>query len=195
MIKLQRVFKDYDESGALHANIGVLEAIDDNSFLTKAGHLFRMLRVDGLDDECLEPGQVDHIALRLEAGLRLLDENFRLYQYLIKTHAKPIEYGKSKLPVVQEALETRAAYLNARQLHQIDLYWAIVYEGSRFDSGRNGLGSFLRGAGQAVTADLFEWKNTAASRARAGAIEADPCPPGRELNGSATGCSPADLAR
>src|SRR3989449_9157031 len=88
MIKLQRVLKDYEESGALHANIGVLEAIDENSFLTKAGHLFRMLRVDGVDDECLEPGQVDQITQRVEAAFRLLDENFLLYQYLIKTHAE-----------------------------------------------------------------------------------------------------------
>src|SRR6266849_1903836 len=109
MIKLRRVLKDYEDSGALHAHISVLEAIDENSFLTKAGHLFSMLRVDGVDDECLDPGQVDHIAQRVESAFRLLDENFRLYQYLIKTHAKSIEYGKSELPVVQEALGNRAA--------------------------------------------------------------------------------------
>src|SRR2546427_1922982 len=144
MIKLRRVLKDYEESGALHANIGVLEAIDENSFLTKAGHLFRMLRVDGVDDECLEPGQVDQIAQRVEVAFRLFDENFRLYQYLIKTHAKPIEYRKSELPVVEEALASRADYLNSKALHQIDLYWVVVYEGCRFGSDGNGLPSFLQ---------------------------------------------------
>src|SRR3989442_2678660 len=143
MITLRRVLKDYEESGALHANIGVLEAIDEISFLTKAGHLFSMLRVGGVDDECLEPGQVDLIAQRVESAFRLLDENFRLYQYLIKTHAKPIEYGKSELPVVQEALANRAAYLNSKRLHQIQLYWAVVYEGCRFGRNGNSLASFL----------------------------------------------------
>src|SRR5712692_400314 len=148
MIKLQRVLKDYEESGALHANIGVLEAIDENSFLTKAGHLLTMLCLSGADDECLDPGQVDQIAQRVESALRLLDENFRLYQFLIKTHAQPIEYAKSDLPVVQEALANRAAYLNSKRLHQIELYWAVVYEGCRFSRNGNSLASFLEQPGK-----------------------------------------------
>src|SRR5712691_9314033 len=148
MIKLRRVLKDYEDSGALHAHVGVQEAIDENSFLTKAGHLFSMLRVGGIDDECLDPGQVDQIAQRVESAFRLLDENFRLYQYLIKTHAQPIEYAKSDLPVVQEALANRAAYLNSKRLHQIELYWAVVYEGCRFGRNENSLASFLRQPGK-----------------------------------------------
>ncbi len=122
MTKLRRVLKDYEESGALHAQISVQEAIDEHSFLTKSGHLFSLLSVDGVDDECLDPEQIDQIAQRMESALRLLDENFRLYQYLIKTDAKPIGYGKSGLPVVEEALASRAGYLNSKQLHQIQLY-------------------------------------------------------------------------
>src|SRR5437870_13369621 len=87
MIKLRRVLKDYEDPGALHANIGVLEAIDENSFLTKAGHVFRMPCVRVVDEESLEPGQVDQIAKRVKAGLRPQDQHFRLYQYLSKTHA------------------------------------------------------------------------------------------------------------
>src|SRR2546425_12590117 len=70
-------------------------------------------------------------------------KNFRLYQYLIKTHAKPIEYGKSELPVVQEALGNRAAYVNSKRLHRVELYWAVVYEGCRFGRNGNSLASFL----------------------------------------------------
>src|SRR3989442_6121646 len=161
MIRLQRVLKDYEDSGALHANIGALEAIDGNSFLTKAGHLFSMLRVDGVDDECLEPGQVDQIAQRVESAFRLLDENFRLYQYLIKTHAKPIEYGKSELPVVQEPIGNRAAYLNSKRLHQIELYWAVVYEGCRFGRNGNRLASFLQQPGKRLERRLSKEKKLA----------------------------------
>src|ERR1019366_8083473 len=144
MIKLRRVLKDYEESGALHAQVGVQEAIDEHCFLTKSGHLFSLLRVDGVDDECLDPEQIDQIAQRMESALRLLDENFRLYQYLIKTDAKPIGYSKSGLPVVEEALASRAEYLNSKHLHQIQLYWSVVYEGCRFVEDGNGLSSFLR---------------------------------------------------
>ncbi len=161
MIKLRRVLKDYEDSGALHANIGVLEVIDENSFLTKAGHLFRMLRVDGVDDECLDPGQVDQIAQRVESAFRLLDENFRLYQYLIKTPAKPIEYGKSELPVVQEALGNRAAYLNSKRLHQIELYWVVVYEGCRFGRNGNSVASFLQQPGKRLERLLSKEKTLA----------------------------------
>jgi type IV secretion/conjugal transfer VirB4 family ATPase len=144
MIKLNRVLKDYEETGALHAYVGIQEAVDDNSFLTKDGRLFSMLSVGGIDDECLDPQQIDQIAYRLEAALRLLDENFRLYQYLIKTQAKPIQYAKSELPVVQEALASRATYLNSKKLHQIELYWVVVYEGDRFGRNGNDLASVLQ---------------------------------------------------
>jgi type IV secretion system protein VirB4 len=144
MIKLNRLFKDYEDSGALHAYVGIQEAVDNHSFLTKDGHLFRMLRVGGIDDECLDPQQIDQIAQRLEAAFRLLDENFRLFQYLIKIHAKPIQCAKSELPGVQEALRSRATYLNSKRLHQIELYWAVAYEGCCFGRNGNGLGSFLQ---------------------------------------------------
>lgn len=144
MINLRRALRDHHEAGPLHAYVGVQEAIDDRSFLTKGGHLFQMLRVDGVDDECLEPGQVDQIAYRLESALRLLDGNFRLYQYLIKTHAKPIEYRKSQLAVAEKALSARADYLNSKGLYQVDLIWAIVYEGCRFARDGNGLPSLLQ---------------------------------------------------
>jgi len=143
MIKLHCVRKDHQNSGVLHANVGVHEAVDDQSFLTKGGHLFRMLRVQGIDDECLDPQQIDQIAYRLEAGLRLLDENFRLYQFLIKAHAKPIDHATSPLPVVQEALASRSLYLNSRQLQQIEYYWALAYEGVRIGKHENILTSFL----------------------------------------------------
>jgi type IV secretion system protein TrbE len=143
MITLNRVLKNHQNSGALHANVGIAEAVDDQTFLTKGGHVFRMLRVQGIDDECLDPQQIDQIAYRLEAGLRLLDENFRLYQFLIKSRAKPIDHATSATPVVQEALAIRSLYLNSRQLHQIEYYWAVVYEGVRIGQNENILTSFL----------------------------------------------------
>jgi type IV secretion system protein VirB4 len=148
MIKLNLVLKEHQNSGPLHANVGIQEAVDDQTFLTKGAHLFSILRVYSIDDECLDPQQLDQIAYRLEAGLRLIDENFCLYQYLIKGPAKPIDCTKSKLPVLEEALASRGAHLNSRQLHQIEQYWALVYEDIRIGRHENGLMSFLAEPGK-----------------------------------------------
>ena len=143
MIELDRILSPYQESGALHVNIGIQEAVDAHTFLTKGGHLFKMLRVTGIDDECLEPQQIDEISFRLETGLRLLDENFRLYQYFIKTPAKRIYCSGSNMPVVDEALGNRATYLNSKHLRQIEHYWVVVFEGTRIGRNGNGRRSFL----------------------------------------------------
>src|SRR5260370_24309465 len=146
MIKLNRVLKSYRDSGALHANIGIQEAVDDKNVLKKGGHLVRLLRFHGIDDECLDPQQVDQIASRIEAALRLLGENFRLYQYQIKGHASPIDCSGSESPLVEEALKLRTAYLNSKQLYQIEHYWAVVYEGSRIGKDKKKVTSFLAGS-------------------------------------------------
>jgi type IV secretion system protein TrbE len=144
MTSVYEIFRPYEQSGALHNQIPVQEAIDNLTFLTKAGHLVQMLRLDGLDDECLDPNQVEYISARVESALRLLDEDFRLYQYLIKTPAKPVESAKSEAAVVQEALANRAAYLNSQPLSEIKLYWALVYEGGQLGKRQSGLASLVR---------------------------------------------------
>jgi type IV secretion/conjugal transfer VirB4 family ATPase len=143
MIRLKRVLKDYEDSGALHARIGVQEAVDDHSFLTKSGDLFTVLRVGGIDDECLDPHQADHIANRIEAAFHILDENIRLYQYLLKSDAKPIEYGPSGQQVVQEALTKRADHLNTKRLYTMEIFWAVAYEDCRFNRNRSATASSL----------------------------------------------------
>jgi type IV secretion system protein VirB4 len=158
MTRVQQIFKQYQKSGALHAQIPVQEAVDNHSFLTKAGHPFQMLCLEGLDDECLDPTQVDQISQRVESALRLLDENFRLYQYLIKSIAKPIQCAKSEVAVVQEALADRAHYFNSKQPSEIKLYWAVVYEGSQIGKRGNGLTSFMRHPGERLEALLSETK-------------------------------------
>jgi type IV secretion/conjugal transfer VirB4 family ATPase len=158
MIRLDRVLKDHQDSGALHANIGIQEAVDDHTFLTKGGHLFRLLGVQGIDDECFDAQQIDQIASRIEAALRLLDENFRLYQYQIKGHSDPIDCCKSKAPLVQEALELRTTYLNSKQLYRIDTYWAVVYEGPRLGKGKHPFTSILADPGDRLLRGLSTGK-------------------------------------
>jgi type IV secretion system protein TrbE len=162
MKKVSRIMKDFREAGALQELISPQAAIDENTFLTKGGHLFTILRADGVDDESLEPAHVDQIARRAEAALRLLDENFRLYQYFVKSDSKPIEPGTNASAVVHQALTSRAAYLNARKLHRVELFWAVVYEGCRFTTvGRQSSALFADPVGKIQS--LLSTKKTVAA--------------------------------
>jgi len=64
MMKVVRIFKDYRESGALSALVGVDSAIDDYTFLLKNGGLMSVIAVNGIDDECLYASEIDRIARR-----------------------------------------------------------------------------------------------------------------------------------
>lgn len=158
MTSVHEISRPYAQAGALHTQIPIQEAIDNQTFLTKAGHLVQMLRLGSLDDECLDPNQVEYISARVESALRLLDEDFRLYQYLIKTPAKPVQSAKSEAAVVQEALANRAAYLNSQPLSEFKLCWAVVYEGGQLGQRQRGLASLLREPSKGIWALLSERK-------------------------------------
>ena len=66
----------------------------------------------------------------MEAALRLLDERWRVYQYLIKRTRDPFVAPPCAEPVAHEALARRAAYLNSRRaaLHELDLFLVLLYE-------------------------------------------------------------------
>jgi type IV secretory pathway VirB4 component len=133
MINLGRILKDYRDSGALHALVSITSVIGEGIFLTKGGDLVNILAMRGADYECLDPAQIDHVARRFESALRLFDERFRLYQYVLKRDSPPLPAEHHPNPVVQEATAARLEHLQgkARTLYSIDTYLAIVYEGWR----------------------------------------------------------------
>ena len=51
------------------------------------------------------------VAARVEAALRLFDEHWRLYEYLIKRTVDPITAAACLKPVAHEAIQRRAGYL------------------------------------------------------------------------------------
>jgi type IV secretion system protein VirB4 len=133
VIKLSRILKDYEESGALNALVNVHAAVDEHTFLTKSGDLLVVLAVQGIDYECLDHSEVDQLTRRFESAVRIFDENFRFYQYLVKRDNASIPYRHSDHPVVEEAIANRMAYLQekANRLYSLEIYAAIVYEGWR----------------------------------------------------------------
>ena len=156
MVKISRILKDYRDCGALHALINIDRVIDDQIFLTKSGDLVTILKVRGVDAECLEPLEIDQIVRRFGSAVRTFNEQVRIYQYLVKRDCRPIPIGKYDDPVVREAVESRAADLDAKGLYTIEIYFAIVHEGLRQSSGlRTRLAAFARNPAGALRAGLF----------------------------------------
>ncbi len=130
MVRLSRVLRDYDEAGSLNELIALWGFVDDHAFLTKAGHAGLAYAVRGVDYERLTHQQRHALVHQVEAGLRMLDERCRVYQYVLKREMDPIVPAPCRLPVAHEAIQRRAAYLNARrnQLSDVRLYLVILYE-------------------------------------------------------------------
>ncbi len=130
MVRIDRILKDYRETGALNSLIALWGFVDDTTFLTKAGAVGVMYRLQGVDFECLDHAQRQAIAVRFEQALRQLDESFRVYQYVL-SQAPGVTTAPHPNPVVNQALTRRAAYFARKQdtLFELDLYLVVLYEG------------------------------------------------------------------
>ena len=117
--------------------------VDSRTFLTKSGDVGVVIEVRGIDYECLDPAQLDRVARRFEATLKVFDDRFCVYQYLQKRDnpALPAE-GHADNPVLQRAVSTRLAHLKARaaRLYSLDTYFVVLHQ-PRIDSG--GIGEVL----------------------------------------------------
>jgi len=131
--KARNIWKEFEQTGALNALIPVFAFLDEHTFLTKSGDLGIAFRVRGVDYECLDPSQVDHVARRFEVALRSLTEDYRFYQYLLKRNCPSIPYRTYGSPVVDKAIKGRMAFLADRSdtLYSLDLYFVLLYEGLR----------------------------------------------------------------
>ena len=90
-----------------------------------------VLRVEGVDYECLDHKQTDSLTKRLESALRLLGPQFRVYQILFKSSGETIPHGEYDNPVVRQAVDDRTAYFErkAGELYSLQIYYVILYEG------------------------------------------------------------------
>jgi len=131
VLRLSRIIRDYEDAGSVNSLLAPWAFIDDETFITKAGHVGLVFRLTGVDYECLDVTARRDIVHRFEAALRVLDEHCRVYQYLFKRRIEPIEAAVCSDPVANDAIQRHAAFLNERrhELYKIDLYLALVYEG------------------------------------------------------------------
>src|SRR5713101_2856078 len=130
MLRLSRIFKNYNETGSLNEQINLYSFIGPHVFLTKSGEVGLILEVRGVDYECLDDASIDGLTKRLESALRLFDENYRVYQYLFKRNNPTIPYKLYGSPIVDTAIKNRIAYLTTKAdtLFSLSIYYAILFE-------------------------------------------------------------------
>lgn len=131
MIRIGTVAKDYLEAGAMSSLIGLYGFIDEHTFLTKSGDLGVVIEVRGVDAECLDHPERDHIARRFESAIRTFDERFRIYQYLLKRDNATIPHRHYENPVVEQAISSRIEFLAGKteSLYTFDIFFVLMYEG------------------------------------------------------------------
>ena len=131
MLRLSRIFKNYDETGSLSEQINLYGFIGPYVFLTKTGEVGVILEVRGVDYECLDDASMDGLTKRLESALKLFDESYRIYQYLFKRNNEAIPYKLYDNPVVNTAIKNRIAYLGSKAdtLFSLSVYYVVLYQG------------------------------------------------------------------
>ena len=131
MLRLSRVFKNYEETGSLSGQINLYGFIGPSVFLTKSGEVGVILEVRGVDYECLDGAAIDALTKRLESALKLFDENYRVYQYLFKQNNERIPYKLYGDPIVDTAVKNRIAYLasKAETLFSLSVYYVVLFKG------------------------------------------------------------------
>lgn len=136
MFKLAQVRKEYDEAGALCAQINLFGFVDEEVFLTKSGDLGVILSIEGVDYECLDANAIENLTRRLTAAFRIFDEKCRVYQYLFKRNQESIPFKTYQNPIVNAAIENRMAYLKTRahSLYSFRIYYVVLYEAFRYNA-------------------------------------------------------------
>jgi len=153
MLRLKRIFQNYEEAGSLAEQVNLYGFIGPEVFLTKTGELGLLIEVRGVDYECLDGVSIDGLTKRFESALRLFDENYRLYQYLFKRTNQSIPYELYGSPIVNAAIKNRIAYLGSKvdKLFSLSIYYVVLYRGLQASErvGR-ALAQFLKDPKQVV---------------------------------------------
>jgi type IV secretion system protein TrbE len=135
------------DAGACANEIALLRFIDNTVFETKLGDLGILLSLSGIDPDCRTDEALNAFTRRYESAMRLFDDRFRVYSYLVKRSGAtppyrehyPTDEANAAVRRRAKALETRAS-----SLYEIQLYLVVLYEG--FRPQKKLLGSLLDAA-------------------------------------------------
>ena len=137
MFSLLRALKPWKEAASLSAHINLYGFPNEESFLTKSGDVGMVLRVTGVDYESLDQAAQAYAVKRLESALKSFGPRFHVYQYLFKDNRPEIPFQVYDDSVVQTAVEWRRRFFEekASSLYEIQIYYCILFEGVRPQSG------------------------------------------------------------
>lgn len=146
MTRLDRIFRDHSDSGAINSLIALWGFVDENTFVTKAGDVGIAFEMTGPDAEALTAEQRQRHAHQFESALRLLNEHVRVYQYLVKRRVSRFVPPECSQAVAREAFERRAAYLNERraQLFQTRQFLVLLLENTGVGQLNRSVRDFFR---------------------------------------------------
>jgi type IV secretion system protein VirB4 len=165
MTRVSHVLRDYEDAGAISALIPLYGFVDESVFLTKSGDLGMVLRVGGVDYECLDAAQREAVTKRFEVALRLWDEHTRLAQYVLKRNRLAWPDVSHPHPAVDALLRRRRTFLasKAADLYTVELYLMVLTEATRSpEQWRNDLRRVWRAPGPT----LREWLSPARTTLR-----------------------------
>jgi type IV secretion system protein VirB4 len=132
MLNLRKLVKNYKETGSLAEQCSIFSFINDWCFVTKTGAVGAVIEVEGIDYECLDQHDLDNGAKRLETAFKLFGPEFRVYQYLFKSHFTPEPSRQYENSIVQKAEKERARYFaqKADEMFSIRLCYVVLYQGT-----------------------------------------------------------------
>jgi len=161
VLNIRKLVKNYRETGALAEQCSVFSFINDWCFITKTGAIGAVIEVEGIDYECLDQRSLDSTTKRLEAAFKLCGPEFRVYQYLFKSHFLPDPPPAYSNPVVQRAELERSRYFGQKseEMFSIHLYYVLLYQSAPHAAKMTlikALGSFFS---QSFTAGIANLKS------------------------------------
>ena len=130
MVPVSRILKDFREAGSVSGLIALWGFVSDSVFLTKAGAVGIAYRLSPPDSECLDRDTRIATTGRIAQVMRQLNEDYRLYAYLLKRSVTPPSPATHPNPVVRAALNERAAYIGTSGLgfFTCEHYLVLLYE-------------------------------------------------------------------
>jgi type IV secretory pathway VirB4 component len=80
------------DAGSCAEQIALLRFIDDITFETKLGDLGILLSFSGIDPDCRTDEVLNAFTRRYESAMRLFDDRFRVYSYIVKRSGATAPY-------------------------------------------------------------------------------------------------------
>jgi type IV secretion system protein VirB4 len=142
MFNIAKAIKPWRETAELNDHISLYGFWNETVFVTKAGDVGMVLKVEGVDYESLDQGEQEYAVKRLEAAMKAFGTGVRVYQYLFKTNRPEVPFARYDDAVVDAAIDQRRTFFEGKrdELFQVEIFYVVLLEGQR---AKRGIGAGL----------------------------------------------------